>query len=177
MKDQKILLLCLLVYFLPGQLIAENTTEREFQGLLIETNTAYLALSALSSNSNNLFLIIPVYMQIPVTSFLSIDPSIVVIHNERVQTSYTGTMMLTELGCSYHPGNRGLYGWSVGLLPGFVCSFDTAQYGFTLSANIGYQWLFDAGLVLGLFVGGRYIYINGTLIIPDLAITAGWRID
>jgi len=72
---------------------------------------------------------------------------------------------------------RRLNGFTVGLLPGFIYSFDSKRPGFSFSVNSGYQWIIGKGLVVGTLIGGRYIYIDGTLIIPDLSCNIGWNFN
>ena len=48
--------------------------------------------------------------------------------------------------------------------------------GFAAAISGGYQWILNKGLVLGVMLGGRYIYIDGTMVIPDLALNLGWKL-
>jgi hypothetical protein len=84
-------------------------------------------------------------------------------------------MVLFDLGASFHFG-AGLQGWVIGLTPGVFYSFDSRLAGFSASIKSGYQWVLEKGLVLGVMLGGRYIYLDGTLVIPDLALNLGWRL-
>lgn len=142
---------------------------------LVETNTAYLALSALSTNQKNVFLILPAKSQILVVEYFSVDPSLLFIYNKNATYSEENLMFLAELGASFHLGGR-LKGWTIGLSPGVFYSFDSRLTGFAAAIKGGYQWVFEKGLVLGVMLGGRYIYIDGTMLIPDLALNLGWKL-
>jgi len=142
---------------------------------LVETNTAYLALSALSTNPKNIFLVVPIKSQILVTENISVDPSLLFIYNKSATYSEENLMFLVELGASFHFGGR-LKGWNIVVSPGVLYSFSAQMTGFAAAISGGYQWILNKGLVLGVMLGGRYIYVDGTLIIPDLALNVGWRL-
>jgi len=141
----------------------------------VETNVAYLALSALSTSPKNTFLVLPLKSQIMVTEKISIDPSLLFVYNKNAANEEENFMVLFELGASFH-FNDGLEGWTMGLSPGVFYAFDSRLVGFAAAIKGGYQWVLGKGLVLGLMLGGRYIYIDGTLVLPDLALDLGWKL-
>ncbi len=154
---------------------ANGPVEQRNHPVLVESNISYLLLSALSTNAGNVLLVLPIYSQMACTPFVSLDVSFVYIYNRNEKTIEDNSMLLTEAGISIHPG-RSLQGWTIGLLPGLVYSFDSRKAGFSVLMNGGYQWIFGNGLVLGALAGGRYVYIDGYMVIPDIALNIGWKI-
>ncbi len=132
-------------------------------------------MSALSTSPKNIFLVLPVKSQILVAKNFSIDPSLLFIYNKNAANNEENLMALFELGASLHFGG-GLKGWTIGLAPGVFYSFDAKLTGFAAAVKGGYQWVLGKGLVLGVVLGGRYIHMDGTLIIPDLALDLGWKL-
>ncbi|OQB95604.1 MAG: hypothetical protein BWX81_01852 [Spirochaetes bacterium ADurb.Bin110] len=142
----------------------------------LTTNLAYLTLSAISCSKNSALVIVPVYCEIMLNDFLGVNPSTVVIYTSNVQTSHYGLMILAELGITLHPNKKGHAGFVIGIIPGIVYSFDSNISGYTISANAGYQWLIKDRLVINTTLGGRYINIDGQMLIPDLGINIGYKI-
>lgn len=175
MVKLRFFLSALLAVFFCSSLYSEPTSDRFRVAALVETNTAYLALSALSTSSKNIFLILPVKSQILIAEKLSVDPSLIFVYNKNSSSQEENLMALIELGASFHFGG-GLKGWTIELSPGAFYSFDSQMIGFTAALKAGYQWILNIGLVLGIMLGGRYIYIDGTMIIPDLAVDFGWML-
>jgi len=175
MGRKKCVLILLALYVLSIDSFCQGKAEAPKPGVIVETNLAYWALSAISHSESNLLAIIPLYSQICLSDDLSLDASVVYIFNRNSKTANSGSMLLTEIGMSFHPFGNGLPGWTMGILPGILYSFDSNIVGLAISANAGYQWIIDERIVVGALIGGRYIYVGGTLALPDLAINVGWR--
>ena len=139
-----------------------------------ETNLAYIALSAVSINQNNIFLVSPLYLQLKIFDYISLNPTLVHIYNNNNKTDTISSMVLFEFGVAFHPKNT-IQGWNFGLHPGLVYSFDSNIAGLSILLNGGYKWLIGKNLILGALAGVRYVYIEGHLIIPDLALKIGYK--
>ncbi len=141
----------------------------------IETNLAYIALGAFSSTGGNVFIVAPLYSQLRVLGRFSVDLAAAYIYNSRPTLETPSSMILAEAGASYHPSGS-IRGWTFGLLPGLTYSFDSRIAGFSISANCGYKWVIGNGLILGALTGARYVWIDGYIVLPDLAISLGYRL-
>ncbi|HPE88977.1 MAG TPA: hypothetical protein P5298_01705 [Spirochaetia bacterium] len=141
----------------------------------IETNLAYIALGAFSSAGGNVFIVAPLYSQLRVFGRFSVDLAAAYIYNSHPTLETPSAMILAEAGASYHP-SASIGGWTFGLLPGFVYSFDSRTAGFSASLNCGYKWVIGNGLILGALTGARYVWIDGYIVLPDLAISLGYRL-
>ena len=170
-----IILIALLSFASNNTTYADGPLEEKHHNVLIESNLSYLLLSALSTNESNVLLVLPLYSQIACTPLVGMDVSLVFIFNENEKTTEDNAMLLMEAGVSIHP-NRSLHGWTIGVLPGLIYSFDSRTAGFSVLVNGGYQWVLGNGLVLGALVGGRYVRIDGYMVIPDIALNIGWKI-
>jgi hypothetical protein len=155
-----------------GELSAEDVADSKKAA--ITTNLAYLTLSAVSTNSNNIFLIVPLEAQIMVGNRISVNPSLTFLYFGNPQNNYDGALILGECGVGYHSEKENLYGWSAGISPGLAYAFDAKLFGFVLSAEAGYQWALGNGLLLGVSGGGKYIWMDGDMVIPDLKLRIGY---
>jgi hypothetical protein len=133
----------------------------------IASNAAYLGLSAISTNANNVFLVVPLETQIKLSDYLSLNPSLTFVY-------YGSTLLLGECALAFHPEGRGLSGWNLALSPGLAYAFDSRLVGLVVSAEGGYQWVLGRGLLLGLGGGAKFIWINGQLWLPDLKLRLGY---
>ncbi len=138
------------------------------------TNLAYWGLSAISTNGSNIFLVVPLEAQVMIGGTLSVNPGLTFLYYGNSTNKYGGSLILGECGVGYHFGKRSLSGWSLGLSPGLAYSFDSKLFGFVLSAEAGYQWIVGRGLFLGLSSGGKYIWMDGSMIMPDLKLRIGY---
>ena len=138
------------------------------------TNLAYWGLSAISTNGSNIFLVVPLEAQVMIGGTLSVNPGLTFLYYSNSTNKYGGSLILGECGVGYHFGKRSLSGWSLGLSPGLAYSFDSKLFGFVLSAEAGYQWIVGRGLFLGLSSGGKYIWMDGSMIMPDLKLRIGY---
>jgi len=159
--------------FVAGGLCAEESGYPRRPRLIVDTNLAYLALSALSTNADNLFLILPLEAQLPMNARFGLIPSLTFIYFGKAGSLSGGAMLLGECGISYRPEALGSCGWCFELSPGIAYAFDSRLAGLVVSGGIGYQWLLGKGLFLGLSGGGKYIYMEGTLLMPDLKLRLG----
>lgn len=141
----------------------------------IETNLAYIALGAVSCTGGNVFIVAPLYSQLRVFGRFSVDLASAYIYNSHPTLATPSSMILAEAGASYHPSGA-IRGWTFGLLPGVTYSFDSRIAGFSISANCGYKWVIGNGLILGALTGARYVWIDGYIVLPDLAISLGYRL-
>jgi hypothetical protein len=141
----------------------------------IETNLAYITLGLVSSTGGNAFYVAPLYSQLRIFGRFSVDLAATYIFSRDAVLQTPSSMILAEVGASYHP-SASIHGWTFGLLPGFVYSFDSNMAGFSASLNCGYKWVLGDGLILGALTGLRYVWIDGYLVLPDLAISLGYRL-
>lgn len=151
---------------------AEDTTAS--RKVVLETNLAYLGLSAFSTNGSNMFLVIPLEAQVMISDRISVNPSLTFLYFGNSGGISDGSMLLGECGIGYHSGREVLCGWSAGISPGLAYAFDSKLFAFVLSGELGYQWILGKGLFLGLSGGGKYIWMNGNLVIPDLKLRIGY---
>jgi hypothetical protein len=138
------------------------------------TNLAYWGLSAISTNGSNIFLVVPLEAQVMIGGALSVNPGLTFLYYGNSTNKYGGALILGECGLGYHFGKKGLSGWSAALSPGLAYSFDSKLFGFVLSAEAGYQWIVGEGLFLGLSGGGKYIWMDGYMVMPDLKLRIGY---
>ena len=162
--------------FVACGLCAEESGGSRKPRLIIDTNLAYLSLGALSTNADNLFLIVPLEAQLPINAWLSLLPSLTFISFGKASRLSGGAMLLGECGISYHPEALGSSGWCFELSPGIAYAFDSRLAGLVVSGEGGYQWLLGKSLFLGLSGGGKYIYLDGTLLMPDLKLRLGFAL-
>jgi hypothetical protein len=85
-----------------------------------------------------------------------------------------GFMILAECGLGFHAHENELTDWSFSLEPGLAMAFDTLKVAICISGEAGYQWVFKKGLFIGIAVGGKSIWMDGNLIIPDLKLRIGY---
>lgn len=142
--------------------------------VIIQTNLAYLGLSAISTNGSNIFLVIPLEAQVRISAMFSINPALTFLYFGNSTNQYSGSLILGECGIGYHSGKDTMCGWSAGISPGLTYAFDSKLFGFVLSGEVGYQWVLGKGLLLGLAGGGKYIWMDGDMVIPDLKLRIGY---
>lgn len=67
-----------------------------------------------------------------------------------------------QVGPQFRPFGTYLNGYFIGLYPGIGCLTDYTDWiwFFSITAETGYQWVFDSGFVLGLTTGFSYLTIN-----------------
>jgi len=155
-------------------LFAEESGVESRRHWVVSTNLAYLTLSAISTKPTNTFLVLPLESQISLCPRLSVNPALTFLYYHNVADLAPGAMLLGECGIGFHPGLRGLQGWSIALAPGFAYSIDSHLVGIVVSAEAGFQWILGRGLFLGLLGGGRFVHMDGTLVMPDLKFRLGW---
>ena len=141
---------------------------------LFSTNLAYIGFSALSLSEGGTLIILPIENQTRFSKHFSINSSITSLYYGTKSTQNIGMMILGECGVGYHTNENGLAGWSFSLLPGLAFAFDTMKFAFSISGETGYQWILNNGLFLGLSVGGKNIWMDGNLLIPDLKLRIGY---
>ena len=144
--------------------------------VVVDTNLAYLALGALSSGADNLFLVLPLELRLPMDERLVLVPSLTFLYFGKGSGLSGGAMFLGECGISWNPGASGPRGWSIEVSPGLAYAFDSRLAGLLLSGGGGYHWLLEKGLFLGLFAGARYVYMEGSLFLPDLKLRLGFAL-
>lgn len=170
MKKSVIMLIVGLSIAMPA--LAEN--QPFSPSIVLTTNAAYLGLSAISINGSNTLLILPMEAQVAVHRSFSINPSLTFLYFNNTNYSNNGFLILTECGIGYHPEGEKLNGWSLGLSPGIAYAFDAKLAGFVVSVEAGYQKIFGRGFVLGISGGGKYIWMDGDMVIPDLKLRIGY---
>lgn len=141
---------------------------------IFSTNLAYISLSALSLSEGGKLIIVPIENQTYFSKHFSINSAITSLYFGTTASSTSGMMILGECGIGYHIQADGLTGWCFSLMPGLVLTFDTMKLAFSLSGEAGYQWVFNDGIFLGLGVGGKSIWMDGNLLIPDLKLRIGY---
>lgn len=144
--------------------------------MVVDTNLAYLTLGALSSGPGNLFLILPLEARLPMEGRLGLVPSLTFLYFGKGPGLLGGAMLLGECGISWSLGASGPSGWSLELSPGVAYALDSRLAGLLLSGGGGYQWLLGKGLFVGLFAGARYVYMEGSLFLPDLKLRLGFAL-
>ncbi len=72
---------------------------------------------------------------------------------------YGVTIFGLQMGPQYRIKGDYLKGFLLGLYPGigYVTDFVTWLWFFSLTFEIGYQWVSDSGFIIGLTTGGSYI--------------------
>jgi len=168
--DKKRLLPILMLCFLLPKIYTQGKIDHNIN---INTNAAYLLLSAISTNSNNLFIILPLESQIALQSNFSINPSVIALIFGKPSNNYTGSMLLTECGIAYQPKGFGISGWRIGIGTGIAYALDNNKIGLSFSGELGYQWEFQNRFICGVSGGFRDVIMEGNLIIPDLRIRIG----
>lgn len=170
--------LCAFIFlcFAVGGLGAEESAAPRKPALVLDTNLAYLALGAISSRADNLFLILPLELRLPLNERFGLVPSLTFLYFGKGSGFSGGAMLVGECGLSFNPGAGGPRGWCLELAPGLAYAFDSRRAGLLLSGGGGYQWLLGKGLFLGLFAGARYVYMEGSLFLPDLRLRLGFAL-
>jgi hypothetical protein len=169
---KKSILVLLIMSFVATGLFAEDAAHHP--KVALGTNLAYWGLSAISTNSSSIFLVVPLEAQVMIGEALSLNPGLTFLYYGNSTNKYGGSLILGECGVGYHFGKRSLSGWSVALSPGLAYSFDSKLFGLVLSGEAGYQWTIGRGLFLGLSGGGKYIWMDGYMIMPDLKLRIGY---
>ena len=174
MKKYKIALAVVVLLFV--EVTAYSQGKKEEYGTTISTNLAYLTLSGISCSGSSMLIIAPIYFEIMMNDYLSANPTAIFIISRNATTSHIGMVTLAEFGIAFHPNAKGHEGLIAGITPGLAYSFDSKKIGFTLSGDFGYQWIVGKKWVIGAVAGGRLIYIDGQMVIPDLGINVGYII-
>jgi len=151
----------------PSALATEGGTR-----FALTTNAAYLLLSAISLRPSSVFLILPLELQVALAPSLGLAPAALLIYNGGKQAT-----LLLECGLAWRPWGGRLSGWYASVTPGAAYALDSNAWCLVASASVGYQWVFPAGLLLGLGGGWRYMATSGgSMSIPDLKLTLGWSL-
>jgi hypothetical protein len=155
---------------------AEGALAPKKPKMVVDTNLAYMALGALSTSADNLFLILPLELRLPTAAGFGLVPSLTFLYFGKGSGLSGGAMLLGECGVSWYPEAWGSSGWCFELSPGIAYAFDSRHAGLVVSGAVGYQWLLVKGLFLGLAAGARYVYMEGSLFLPDLKLRLGFAL-
>lgn len=164
----------LLLLFAAIGIRAEEIAATRDATLAFSTNLAYLTLSAVSTNPRNALIILPAEAQIAITERLSLRPALTFVYSGNSETESPSALLLAECGISFAPWRTGLHGWHLGVSPGIGYAFDSRKVAAVASVEGGYQWRLRQGLFLGVAGGGKYVWQNGSLVMPDLKVRIGW---
>ena len=146
----------------------------ETHQMVFSTNLAYIGLTALSLSGGGRLIVVPIENQIGFSKHFSVNPSITTLYFGTTASQASGILVLGECGIGYHTHENELSGWCFSIEPGLVITLDTLKLAYSLSGEAGYQWILNNGLFVGLAVGGKSIWMDGNLLIPDLKLRIGY---
>jgi hypothetical protein len=155
-----------------GSGISEEVNAKK---VILNTNLAYLGMSAFMTSSQGAFIAIPLEAQIKISNYLSIIPCATIMYYANNKTSYSELILMGEIEVAYM-SKPNMNGWMIGLLPGIEYSIDSKKMGISIGTEIGYQWNIGEMLMLGVSGGVREIFMDGNITLPDLKARIGIRL-
>lgn len=171
-KSVKKLLLLILFCILATPVVCQEKTETADPTFTLATNVSCLNVVGSivqSSLTGSIFINAPIEAQFGIAPWLAFRTALDVQH---VSGTYGWTLLYGQCGLVLYPEGKGLQGWNVGISPGLGCSLDSGSWALDISAEVGYQWVFPSGFLIG--IGGGAKFLGLPRILPDLVVRLGW---